>query len=179
MLTANEIEIQRECGNIILEPWDPECLGPNSYDVHLHNELITYRDTILDTRGENRILRMTIPDEGFELEPGRLYLARTEEYTETRNLVPMYEGRSSMARLGVLSHISAGFGDIGFRGHWTLEIINLNHQKKVRVYPGMRIGQLYWHKPEGFIRKTYNGKYQDSNDVMESQMWRDRENNGN
>lgn len=176
MLTANEIKIQREYGNIKIDPWDPWCLGPNSYDVHLHNELLVYRDYILDTRADNRVERVVIPDTGLELEPGKLYLGRTVEYTETKNLVPMYEGRSSMARLGVLSHISAGFGDIGFRGCWTLEIVNLNGWKKVKVYPWMRIGQLYWHRPEGYISKEYEGKYQDSGDVMSSQMWRDREN---
>lgn len=174
MLTKNEIIAQHDAGNIIITPWDPASLGPNSYDVRLAPELMIYKEIILDSRRENRVERYIIPEEGLVLSPGVLYLGKTVEYTESHGLIPMYEGRSSVGRLGIFSHVTAGFGDIGFKGNWTLEISVIQH---VRIYPYMRIGQLYWHQPEGEIRDNiYQGKYQDSRNIVASRMWRDREN---
>lgn len=172
MLTANEIEIQRQVGNIVIKPYDARCLGPNSYDVHLGDEIAVYNEIVLDTRRPNRIRRMNIPKEGVVLRPGAVYLASTEEYTENHNLVPMCEGRSSIGRLGIFIHATAGFGDIGFRGRWTLEI---TVAQPIRVYAGDRIAQLYWHRPEGAVLKTYDGKYQDSNGLMESRLFEDED----
>ena len=73
-------------------------------------------------RRPNRFRRYTIPEDGFVLNPNQLYLARTVERTETHNLVPMLEGRSSVGRLGLFVHVTAGFGDVGFCGFWTLEM---------------------------------------------------------
>lgn len=174
MLTANEIKLQRANGNIVVEPWDPACLGPNSYDVHLHPKLMIYKEEVLDSRKENRTGEYTIPEEGFVLKPGKLYLGKTVEYTETNNLIPAYDGRSSVGRLGISSHVTAGFGDIGFKGNWTLEIVVVH---PVRVYPYMRIGQLYWERPDGeVLQNTYHGKYQGERDIAASRMWKDREN---
>ena len=106
------------------------------------------------------------------LRPGRLYLGKTVEWTSSPGFVPMYEGRSSLGRLGVSSHITAGFGDIGFEGNWTLEISVV---QPVRIYPGMRIGQLYWHKPVGEITSTYQGKYQGQEGIQASKLYEDRE----
>lgn len=174
MLTKNEIIAQHDAGNIVITPWDPASLGPNSYDVRLAPELMIYKEIVLDAKRDNRTKTYTIPEEGLVLKPGILYLGKTVEYTESYDLIPMYEGRSSVGRLGIYSHVTAGFGDIGFKGNWTLEISVV---QPVRVYPNMRIGQLYWHKPEGEIQgNTYQGKYQGSRDIVASRMWRDREN---
>lgn len=172
MLTGNEIRIQIESGGIIIRPYDETCIGPNSYDVHLGDRLVVYWEAILDARRENRTRELLIPDDGLVLYPGRLYLGRTVEYTESPDFVPMYEGRSSLGRLGISSHITAGFGDIGFKGSWTLEISVVH---PVRIYRGMRIGQLYWHKPVGEIASTYRGKYQGQEDIQPSRLYEDRE----
>ena len=172
MLTANEIKIQHSIGNIVIEPFNPDCLGPNSYDVHLGTKLMVYNEAVLDPKAQNRTEVKEIPEEGFILWPGTLYLGFTEEYTENPLHVPGYDGRSSLGRLGVFSHATAGFGDIGYIGRWTLE---LSVVQPVRVYAGMKIGQLFWNKPEGEITKRYNGKYQGAEDVMASKLWQDFE----
>jgi dCTP deaminase len=89
-----------------------------------------------------------IPETGFLMEPGRLYLGRTYEYTETLKYVPMLEGRSSIGRLGICVHITAGFGDVGFKGYWTLELFCI---QPVAIYPYIEICQIYYH--------TINGEY--------------------
>ena len=71
-------------------------------------------------RRENTSFSITIPEDGLLLEPQKLYLGRTIEYTATEGYVPMLEGRSSIGRLGLFVHVTAGFGDIGFKGFWTL-----------------------------------------------------------
>lgn len=172
MLTGNEIRIQIASGGLAVQPYDEACIGPNSYDVHLGDQLVVYTEAVLDAKQENRTRTITIPEDGIVLQPGRLYLGKTVEWTSSPGFVPMYEGRSSLGRLGVSSHITAGFGDIGFEGNWTLEISVV---QPVRIYPGIRIGQLYWHKPVGEITSTYQGKYQGQEDVQPSRMFEDRE----
>ena len=172
MLTGNEIRIQIGSGNIKIEPYDPENIGPNSYDVRLADELAVYIDPVLNVRRENRTRKIKIPEEGIKLMPGKVYLGSTVEYTESPAFVPMYEGRSSLARLGISSHLSAGFGDIGFKGKWTLEI---KVEQPVIIYAGVRIGQLYWHKPVGEITSTYCGKYQGQTGIQASKLYEDFE----
>ena len=95
-----------------------------------------------------RYTRHRIPEGGVMLTPHRLYLARTVERTETRNLVPMLEGRSSVGRLGLFIHVTAGFGDVGFCGFWTLEMFCV---QPVRIYAGVEIGQIFYHTLEGAV----------------------------
>ena len=172
MLTGNEIRIQVKSGNIKIEPYYPENIGPNSYDVRLADTLMVYTEAVLDTRQDNRYRTIKIPPDGLVLLPGRVYLGRTLEYTESPYHIPMYEGRSSLGRLGVFSHVSAGFGDIGFKGTWTLEMVVA---QPVRIYPGLRIGQLYWHKPVGEVTDYYHGKYQGQRGIQPSKLYEDFE----
>src|SRR5271169_3751430 len=140
-------EIKRQLGtNIIIDPFDPSRLNPNSYNLTLHNELMTYEEVVLDMRKANRVRRMSIPPEGLVLQPDQLYLARTVERTETHNLVPMIEGRSSIGRLGLFVHVTAGFGDVGFCGFWTLEMFAV---QPVRIYAGVAICQIFYHDISG------------------------------
>src|SRR5258706_16371466 len=113
-------EIEKE--NILIEPFRSECLGSNSYDVHLGKHIATYKDRILDARKHNQIDLMIIPDEGMILYPDMLYLGVTEEYTETHAHVPFLEGKSSVGRLGIDIHATAGKGDGGYFKTWTREI---------------------------------------------------------
>lgn len=161
---------------IVIEPYRRECLGSNSYDVHLGKYLATYVDGVLDARKHNLIQECEILDEGFVLLPGNLYLGVTEEYTETHRCVPFLEGKSSVGRLGIDIHATAGKGDVGFCNHWTLEI---SVSMPVRVYVGMPIGQLIYFTVDGEVENTYNkkasAKYNHrSVHPMESMMWKNK-----
>ncbi len=165
-----------EKGEIVIEPFDRNCLGTNSYDVHLGKWLAVYVDEVLDARKHNRIEYLEIPAEGFILQPGNLYLGVTEEYTETFGAVPFLEGKSSVGRLGIDIHATAGKGDVGFCNTWTLEI---SCTKPVRVYHGMPIGQLIYFAVEGDIERLYNNKkdakYNTRTDKpVESMMWKNK-----
>ena len=117
------LEIEKNLGkNIIIEPFNINQLNSNSYNVKLHNKLLIYKENLLDMKKPNETKEIIISEEGFKLEPNQLYLGRTLEYTSTKKFVPMIEGRSSIGRLGIFIHITAGFGDVGFSGYWTLEI---------------------------------------------------------
>lgn len=161
-------------GEIVIEPFRPECLGTNSYDVHLGRHLAVYRNRVLDAKVHNQIDHFDIPDEGFVLQPGTLYLGVTEEYTETHGTVPFLEGKSSIGRLGIDIHATAGKGDVGFSNTWTLEISCV---QPVRVYAGMPIGQLIYFRVDGDIENYYNrksnAKYNQRTHLpVESMMWR-------
>jgi dCTP deaminase len=166
-------EIQAQLGkNIIIDPFDERQLNPNSYNVRLHNELLVYEEIVLDMRRPNRYRRYTIPEEGLVLSPNQLYLGRTVERTETYNLVPMLEGRSSVGRLGLFVHVTAGFGDVGFRGYWTLEMFAV---QPIRVYPGVEIAQIFYHTVEGEVSEYRGGKYQNNQDIQPSLLFKDFE----
>ena len=159
---------------IVIEPFRPECLGTNSYDVHLGKYLAVYRDRVLDAKKHNPIDLFEIGPEGFVLEPGTLYLGVTEEYTETHHSVPFLEGKSSIGRLGIDIHATAGKGDVGFCNTWTLEISCV---QPVRGYAGMPIGQLIYFLIDGDIENYYNkkqnAKYNQRTDKpVESMMWK-------
>jgi dCTP deaminase len=155
---------------IIIDPYNPDQLNPNSYNLRLHDELVVYDAPVLDMRAENPVSRLTIPEEGLELEPNRLYLGRTLEYTATEGFVPMLEGRSSIGRLGLFVHITAGFGDVGFRGYWTLEIFCV---QPIRVYPGVQICQIFYHTIDGEYDSYEGGKYQNNTGIQQSLLYRE------
>ncbi|GAA4850244.1 dCTP deaminase [Algivirga pacifica] len=155
ILTDTQILEQIELGNILIEPFDPECLGTNSYDVHLGKYLAVYQDEVLDARRHNPVDTFEIPDDGYVLYPNKLYLGVTKEYTETLAHVPFLEGKSSVGRLGIDIHATAGKGDVGFCNTWTLEISVV---QPVRVYAGMPIGQLIYFTIDGSIKNYYNIK---------------------
>ena len=199
-LTGPEIEKRMSNKDIVIKPYNPECLGSNSYDLHLNNLLRVYKHTLpkgmkpaivfeqgktysmrdwfetpyayedYTLRPENYDIRnpkfllnpfdeqshetidVIIPESGLILSPDIGYLGSTLEYTETRNLFPYIDGKSSIGRNFILNHHTAGRGDDGFCGQWTLEIRVLY---PTVVKPNMRIGQIYY---ETFIgdRKPYD-----------------------
>jgi dCTP deaminase len=176
ILSDREILAAIEAGEIVIEPYDRSCLGTNSYDVHLGKTLATYDAEVLDARKHNTITTHEIPVEGLILYPNRLYLGVTQEYTETHGTVPFLEGKSSVGRLGIDIHATAGKGDVGFCNHWTLEI---SVSMPVRVYAGMPIGQLIYFQVSGDIENYYNkkpgAKYNQRTDQpVESMMWRNK-----
>lgn len=176
ILSDSEILKNIQNGSIIIDPFDVECLGSNSYDVHLGKFLSTYTESILDARSHNAIQEILIPDEGFVLLPNILYLGVTSEYTETHQHVPFLEGKSSVGRLGIEIHATAGKGDVGFCNCWTLEISVVH---PVKVYSGMPIGQLMFFEVMGEVHRKYNqkpnAKYTEKTDrPVESRMWKNK-----
>lgn len=112
-----------------------------------------------------------MPDEGIVLQPGRIYLGHTLEVMGSDHYVPIIRGRSSVARLGLFVHVTADLIDIGSHNQWTLQF---HAVQPVRIYPGMRIGQVtFWH-PDGKI-ELYRGKYQGSMGPRGSEVHRDFE----
>ena len=176
ILTDKQIMHHITQGHIVVDPWRPECLGTNSYDVHLGKHLATYKDRTLDAKKHNLVEHFEIGPEGFVLQPGELYLGVTEEYTETHSAVPFLEGKSSVGRLGIDIHATAGKGDVGFCNSWTLEISCV---LPVRVYAGMPIGQLIYFTIDGDIENYYNkkigAKYVEKTIFpVESMMWKNK-----
>lgn len=164
-------EIRKNLGtNIVIDPFDPSRLNPNSYNLTLHDELMTYEEVVLDLAEPNRTRRLRIPKEGLVLTPQKLYLGRTAERTETHNLVPMIEGRSSVGRLGLFVHVTAGFGDVGFCGYWTLEMFAI---QPIRIYPGVPICQIFYHQICGQITEYQSEKYQHNRDIQPSLLYKE------
>jgi dCTP deaminase len=176
ILTDQQILREIESGNIVIEPYNRACLGTNSYDVHLGKYLGIYKDEILDARKHNEINVFEIPEEGYVLRPETLYLGVTHEYTESHAHVPFLEGKSSVGRLGIDIHATAGKGDVGFCNTWTLEI---SVTQPVRIYHMMPIGQLIYFEVKGEIENYYNkkdnAKYNSRTEVpVESMMWKNK-----
>lgn len=220
MLTRDKIlkKMKGKHPNIIIKPFFEECLGSDSYDLHLDNKLLVYADTIpagmkpaipfdegyynelhenprtsgmwdwfkkpenyenyclrpeeYDIRNLKRLINpfkeketieIEIPEKGLILCPTVGYLGSTIEYTETHNLFPFIDGKSTIGRNFMLVHYTAGRGDRGFSGTWTLEISDIY---PVVVKPGMRIGQIYYTKSVGklgleygnMLKSHYNGQ---------------------
>lgn len=176
ILSDKRILAEIENGNILIEPFRRDCLGSNSYDVHLGRFLAVYKDKELDAKKHNTIEEVLIPEEGFVLQPGMLYLGVTEEYTETHKHVPFLEGKSSTGRLGIHIHATAGKGDVGFCNTWTLEITVVH---PVRVYAGMPVGQLIYFEVDGEVINPYHGKLNAkytsrTEKPVESMMWKNQ-----
>lgn len=174
ILSDKKIIENMESGDIIIKPFDLSDMGGNSYDVHLSKNLAQYLDKEIDAKKHNNVRHFEIGDEGFVLQPGELYLGSTEEYTETHKHVIYLDGKSSTGRLGISIHATAGRGDVGFCGYWTLEI---STTIPVRIYAGMPIGQLTYHTVEGEVERVYskkaNPKYSHQEALpKESMMWK-------
>ncbi|AOP32461.1 dCTP deaminase [Leptospira tipperaryensis] len=166
-------EIQKRIGkDIVINPYSEKLLNPNSYNLRLHEELLVYTELPLDMKKPNPAEKIIIPETGLLLKPGVLYLGRTLEFTETHNLVPMLEGRSSIGRLGMLVHVTAGFGDVGFKGFWTLEISVI---QPLIVYPAVEVCQIFYHTVEGQITEYSSGKYQANQGIQPSMLYKDFE----
>lgn len=176
ILSDKRILEEIDLKTILITPFTRECLGSNSYDVHLGKDLAVYVDEELDAKKHNLIRHFEIPETGYVLQPNVLYLGVTEEYTETHAHIPFLEGKSSTGRLGIDIHATAGKGDVGFCGNWTLEI---SVKMPVRIYAGMPIGQLIYFPVDGEIEVKYNekknAKYSGQpNKPVESMMWKNK-----
>lgn len=186
ILSGRKIFEEVNAGHIAISDFDLKRLNPNSYNLRLADELLVYetdhldaygnmvftRNGVLDMKKDNPYHSVKISEDGFFLRPGRIYLGRTMERTRTDCYVPMLEGRSSVGRLGIYIHVTAGFGDVGFDGFWTLEISCI---QPVLIYPGVEICQIYYHTIDGAYDKYDSGKYQRNQGIQPSLMYRDLE----
>lgn len=174
ILTGQEIKKEIKEGNIYIKPFNEELLNTNSLDIRISNYIAIYKDGALDTsrKYSDRDLHRFDISRGFTLKPGELYLANSIESTISNKYVPILFGKSSLARLGIVIHQTAGFGDIGW-GYvdgkityptWTLEI---TVTKPVRIYGGMKIGQVIFEETKGEI-EYYNGLYNHQKDAKPS-----------
>lgn len=185
MLSGAEIRRQilsPDLNNIYISNFDELRLNPNSYNLTLSNKLLVYtidkppkshesvKTKYLDSKEKNETCEIIIPKNGLILLPNKLYLGSTNEYTETKGFVPCLSGRSSGGRLGINIHATAGFGDNGFCGKWTLEIFVIH---PVKVYPDQEICQIYYESIEGDQSIVYNGKYQGQSEPIASKLYLD------
>lgn len=148
LLSDRDINAQISSGRVRLDPWDPEMVQPSSVDVRLDRYFRIFenhRYPVIDPAAEqNELTRMVTPngDDPFVLHPGEFVLGATYEYvTLPDDVAARLEGKSSLGRLGLLTHSTAGFIDPGFNGHITLELSNMS-TLPLKLYPGMKIGQL-------------------------------------
>jgi dCTP deaminase len=163
-------EIQKLIGKeIFIDPFSLDQLNPNSYNLRLHYELLVYENELLDMKKDNAIKKVIIPEEGFILEPNRLYLGRTVETIKTEHHVPKLEGRSSIGRLGIMVHLTAGLGNIGSSGHWTLELACI---QPVRIYPNVAICQIYFEDIKGEY-DIYKSKKYHHEDIQPSLIYQE------
>lgn len=227
MLTGKQIQREVERGNMVIDPWNPAQLNPNSYNLCWSEKLKIYKKTLpllewykrvekqrehrrelgmatsldaapgkpvlepLDMSVKEETVDIEIPKEGLLLFPEMLYLAATVEYAGSDYFVPELHGRSSMGRLGVFVHVTAGFGDLGFSGHpemddgrgntipdtraqWTLEVVTVH---PIRVFAGVQVCQICFAKPVqdqnlGELPR-YQGKYVADRGPKASGLWKD------
>jgi dCTP deaminase len=146
MLSGNEILKQIELGNIVIEPFNRDQLNPNSYNLTLGDEIQVYISSVLDSAKKNPTKKIKIGTEGYVLSPNNVYLVNTSEYTETKNFVPQLSGRSSVGRIGLSVHLNSGLGQVGYKGKW---LLGLTCIIPVRVFPNMKIAQIYYFPVDG------------------------------
>jgi dCTP deaminase len=169
ILTGPEITAAAQDGRLRISPFASDQVNPNSYNVRLGPTLITYTSDVLDAHRQNLTTEFTIGPDGYVLQPGELYLGHTLEEVGSDTFVPLLFGRSSVGRLGLFVEITAPIGDIGFHGQWTLMLTPI---RPLRVYAGMRIGQIMFFASAGPIA-LYTGKYQAAAGPQPSGYWRD------
>ncbi len=169
ILTGREIVRQHRLGRIEIDPFRPDQVNPNSYDFRLGTEMLTYRNRELSVRFQEPTNRKPIAESGMVLQPDRIYLGSTMEKMGSDHYVPIIRGKSSLGRLGLFVNITADLIDIGSHNNWTLQF---HAVQPVRIYPGMRIGQVTFWVPLGAI-ELYSGKYQGSVGPRSSEAFRD------
>lgn len=169
ILTGSEIEKNVKKNKITISPFNVECVNPNSYNLELGDYLLVYENDVLDGKQEQKTKKIKIPSNGLVLEPNKIYLGYTREIVGSNYFVPTITGRSSSGRLGLFVQITADLVDIGFKGNLTFQ---LHAVQPLKIYSGMKIGQILFWKPKGKI-KLYNGKYQNSKGPNASKIYKD------
>lgn len=166
VLSDISIQQQVDCGALVLDPFEPENIQPSSIDVRLGNVFRVFKTrgiAAVDVRDDNTELTESVTPHGdnpFILHPHEFALGHTMEVVGLPdNIAARLEGKSSLGRLGLLIHSTAGYVDPGFHGDLTLELSNVLGLP-IKLYPGMLIGQISFHWMDQPVETRYDGKYQ-------------------
>ena len=184
VLSDRDVRAAIEAGEVVIRPYDPADLQPSSVDLHLDRRFRVFRNNrypYIDVRKPQPDLTeiLTIEDdEQFILHPGEFVLGQTLEWTELPNdLVARLEGKSSLGRLGLLIHSTAGYVDPGWKGNLTLELSNVANLP-IALYYGMKIGQISYFRMSSPVDRPYGSKelgskYQGQSEPTASAFHRD------
>lgn len=158
ILTGKEIEKQVKEGRIVIEPFRQDSVTTNSYDIHLGDTILIYKEAVLDPKKKNETEEVKIPEEGMILKQHDFVLGSSQEKVGSNFYAPMLHAKSGTARQGLFVHVTSDLVNIGSMGQLTLQ---LYATLPVKIYPGMRIAQVTFWVPEGEIM-LYEGKYQNA-----------------
>jgi dCTP deaminase len=181
VLSDRTIRSEIEAGRVVIDPFDPDLIQPASVDVRVDRSFRVFRNArypFIDVREPMEGLTELVVVEGdapFILHPGEFVLGQTlERVTLPDDLVARLEGKSSLGRLGLLIHSTAGFVDAGFSGNLTLELSNVANLP-ITIYHGMPIGQLSFMRMDGPVERPYGSekgsKYQGQTEPTPSRFY--------
>ncbi len=186
ILSDRDIRAEIAAGRIVIDPYIPEAVQPSSVDLHLDRRFRVFRNSrypYIDVRTDQPELTELVEiggDEPFILHPGEFVLGSTFERVELPNdLVARLEGKSSLGRLGLLIHSTAGYVDPGWEGNLTLELSNVANLP-ITLYDGMKIGQISFQRLSSPVEVAYGdarigSKYRGQRDPTASLYHRDFE----
>jgi dCTP deaminase len=187
VLSDRDIRAAMQAGRVRIDPYDAACLQPSSVDLHLDADFRVFRNNryaYIDVRSSQpdltEIVSIEDDDEPFILHPNEFVLGQTLEWVELPDdLVARLEGKSSLGRLGLLIHSTAGYVDPGWKGNLTLELSNVANLP-IALYRGMKIGQISFFRMSSAVERPYGSrelgsKYQGQSRPTESQFYRDFE----
>jgi dCTP deaminase len=186
VLSDRDIRAEIEAGRIVIDPFTPEAMQPSSVDLHLDRRFRVFRNSrypFIDVRADQPELTELVEingDDPFILHPGEFVLGSTLERVELPNdLVARLEGKSSLGRLGLLIHSTAGYVDPGWEGNLTLELSNVANLP-ITLYDGMKIGQISFQRLSspaevGYGDARIGSKYRGQRDPTASLYHRDFE----
>src|SRR3954464_635465 len=184
VLSDRDIRAALQAGRVRIDPYDPACLQPSSIDLHLDSDFRVFRNNrypYIDVRAPQPDLTDLVSiegDEPFILHPGEFVLGQTLEWVELPDdLVARLEGRSSLGRLGLLIHSTAGYVDPGWKGNLTLELSNVANLP-IALYSGMKIGQISFFQMSSAVERPYGSRelgsrYQGQSSPTASQYYKD------
>ena len=183
VLSDRTIREEIASGRVEIDPFDPELVQPSSIDVRVDRRFRVFNNArypFIDVRqpmeGLTELVEVENDEEPFILHPGEFVLGQTlERVTLPDDLVARLEGKSSLGRLGLLIHSTAGFVDSGFSGNLTLELSNVANLP-ITIYHGMPIGQLSFMRLDGPVEAPYGsastgGKYQGQSEPTASRFY--------
>jgi dCTP deaminase len=168
ILTADMITHHRQLGDIVIEPFDQRRLGTVSYHFSLSNVYAPI-DGNQDSKRQQSVDYLVIPEEGIVLEPDKIYLFSTEELLGSREFAMQIFATKSVGSMGLFIDVSANLGHMGTLCRWTLEMVATN---RVRVFPGQIIGQIIFWQTQG-PKTHYDGKYQLMKEPLPSMGWKE------
>ena len=181
ILSDKDIKKEIKNNKLVIDPFDNECVQPSTYDVHLSSQFRVFNNhqtTCIDLKEKQAVTKLVdVKKEGkLILHPTEFILGSTVERFEIPNdMAAKIEGKSSLGRLGLVVHATAGYIDPGFKGHITFEISNLNTVPIV-LYANMKVGQVCFFRMTSEVERPYGtagNKYQGQKGPTASRAWKD------